>query len=173
MGYETRIHVIQSFSPAVLQSEDYLSGEELAVINLGKCGDSPVGKLIMEKTPRNVKPEKSWALVPMNSDRHAEAVEFFDDMQEIEDLIKEEYPMYNSDFIGKLGNDIEDGRITIDEYGDCLGVIELDEMIAALEASYAIKQYPRFKWALDLLKSIKASYDGSSDRPIKIITYGY
>jgi hypothetical protein len=77
-----------------------------------------------------------------------------------------------ANFLTELSNHIEDSAITEDKYGDNLGVIDIDDFIAALEEDYEKEEYRRFKWAIDLLKSIKESYKDIK-RDVKVITYGH
>lgn len=77
----------------------------------------------------------------------------------------------NLEAVNKLANDIEDGYIQEDKYGDPLAVIPIDEFIEALEESHKLDPYRRFAWALALLKSIQSSWD-YEDR-LFVVTYAH
>ncbi len=160
MGYETRMHVVSEYD---FIDDVVRTGQELASIDLCKCGDGPVGKLIAKKTKEDFyvgeRRTKPFALYPRRPDRQQEAVDFIREAAKTAEF---------SEDINKLANDIEDGYITEDCYGDKLGVIEIDEMIEALKAEK--EGYRRFEWALALLETIKRTMP---DENLKIITFGY
>jgi hypothetical protein len=168
MGYETRIHVVSEYT---FDLGDIKSGEELAVINLCKCGyDGPLAKLMEQYRQKKEKGKKPpFSLYSRNPDRQHRAV---DVLRKLAENIKKKGNDKKAKYINKLSDDIEDGSITTDCYGDYLGVIPIDEFIEALEQELQIEKYRRFEWALVLLKSIRDSWEGRNDR-LKVITYGY
>jgi hypothetical protein len=166
MGYEIRIHVVAPHT--FLASDQPQTGSELAVLDLCKCGyDGAVSKVVQKAIDKAKKSEgPGFALWPNNPDRQQEATEF---LREVAECDVKSLSM-NKEAIDKLSNDIEDGYITKDRYGEPLGVIELDEFIAALEEDNKAEPYRRFQWALALLKSIKETHQEST---IKVVTYGH
>lgn len=163
MGYETKMYVVRKWDFC-----DPPSGEELASIDLCKCGSGAVGTLIANHTHKAKKGEKPpFTLYARNPDRQDEAVEIL--REAVEKDIGFECWHDTTEALEKLSNHIEDGTISEDKYGSFLGIIDVDDMIAALEKDYKEEGYRRFKWALDLLKSIKETW--SED--LTIITYGH
>lgn len=172
MGYEVKLFVVQDYS--FDQPEGWKrTGGDLAHVSLSKIGDGPLMALIQKSRDPN------WAIWPMNSDRTQEAVEFLRD--EVLELQKANWPpvqdnMDNVPFskspdeIQKLSNDIEDGVISTDMYGDALAVMDLDDVIKALRQELQKEDYRRFRWAIKILTSIKATFPES---PVKVIAYGH
>jgi hypothetical protein len=161
MGYETRIHVV---SINRWDKEVPQSGQELASIDLCKCGDGEVGKLVRSYTKSDGSPK--FALWARNPDRQHEVVEFLRETAEADSD-----PKKNAR-IEKLADDIEDGKVTRDRYGDLLGLISIDDFITALEKDCEKKMpYRRYVWALALLRSIRQSWDTPEE--LRVVTYGY
>lgn len=161
MGYETTMYVMHPYG----FTDDPPTGQELAVVELCKCGydSSHVGRLLAKHTHKPTKDSKPpFALYANNPERQYDAVEF------LRDEVKEVLPD-KAEWIQTLSDDIEDGTIITDKYGAYLGVIEIDDMIAAMEEDQKVEIYRRFTWALALLKSIKDNFDGE----LKIVTYGH
>jgi hypothetical protein len=129
-------------------------GSELAFVNLCKVGDGPLGKLIASYTKKKVAGEKPpFALYSFNTDRH----------NEVTDIVKKADK--------ELYKEIIEGIVSSDKWGDWLGVIPIDEFIAALDEELKVEEpYRRFVWASVLLKSICDSWDRES---LFVITYGY
>ncbi len=174
MGYETRIHVVSTYP----FETDPPCGTELATIDLCKSGiDTAVGKLIAQNTRKAKEGEKPpFSLYPRNPKRQYEAVEILREVSGRLDKKKKKLLGKTSEEINKLSNDIEDGQITTDCYGDFLGVMDIDDFIFALEEDLkSDEKYRRFEWALALLKAIKASWVGREAEicKLKVITYGH
>lgn len=111
MGYETRIHVVEKYTfPA---SEDYPdSGSELATMDLCKCGDGAVGRLVGKYIKLAKQSKRKFGLYARNPQRQNEAVEFLREVAEERE---------DKEAVEQLAADIEDGYITEDCYGDPLG----------------------------------------------------
>lgn len=161
MGYETRIHVVE------VNAYDQTSGIELASVDLRCCGDGVVWDLL---TRNNKRANKSvippFALSARSPDRQAEAVEAlrdFADMTETTSVRRQE--------LLDLASAIDDGVITVDGYGDFLSVFTLDEFMAALETDLATEEYRRFRWALNLLATIKETCDKPA--MIRVVAIGH
>ncbi|RJQ26747.1 hypothetical protein C4577_03065 [Candidatus Parcubacteria bacterium] len=168
MGYETKMYVVRKYSFGVIGNESP-SGQELACIDLCKCGyEGAVASLISNHTKHAVNGEKPpFGLYTRGPDRQNEAVEL---LQEIANTESVSFSLSKEE-IEALASDIEDGQITEDCYGDWLGVIEIDDMIQALEEDLkGEEKYRRFQWALVLLKSIKETYPEGG---LKVITFGH
>ncbi len=151
---------------------DIKIGQELASMDLGKCGNGPVGALIAKHTKTVVEGETPpFGLYARNPDRQSEAVEILHKLTDKAEEFKgkmgvEDYAAY----LKKLSNDIADGFVTEDPYDCYLGVIPIDEMITALERDIQPDCNHRYKWAHALLKAIKRDYNGHD---LKVITYGH
>jgi hypothetical protein len=177
MGYETRIHVVALYGHGIGLHDNIETGEELASIDLCKCGYEGAVADLIAKSHKDAKEAKIkfglWARTP---DRNDEAVEILRQLAEDATSSKTEGSIEDrttrANFLTELSNHIEDSAITEDKYGDNLGVIDIDDFIAALEEDYEKEEYRRFKWAIDLLKSIKESYKDIK-RDVKVITYGH
>lgn len=201
MGYETRITLVSAFN---FPSERIKTGVEILTLDLCKVGyHGPLVELIENskskepvfglyaRTPdcqieavnllRNLIADKQsvqdrayqlWeeAGRPCGRDREfwyqAEA-EFGSNFVEVQGYTNEE--------IIKLSNNLEDGIISKDSYGDCLGVIEVDDFLEALRAQMKLQEndpYRRFEWALRILESVIATWPNYKEY-LKIITYGH
>lgn len=164
MGYETRIHIVSKYSFAI--SENYPdSGSELASIDLCKCGDGAVGQLIASAI-KKAKSNRKFGLYARNPDKQREAVEL------LRDLADNETPFLTGKEMLELSNDIEDGYVTKDCYGDPLGVIPIQEFLNALEKDNTKDNYRRYEWAIALMKSIIATSEGELSR-LFVVTYGH
>jgi hypothetical protein len=158
--------------------EDILTGQLLAFVELSKCGyEGPVPDLIAKHTKKADKGTKpTFALYAMNPDRQHEAVELLRELAEIHTPESQLCLGMDAKEIDKLSNQIEDGYITQDCYGQWLGVIEVDDMIDALKKEMENAEkcehdyYRRFKWALTLLTVIKETWPEGG---LKVITYGH
>lgn len=182
MGYETRIYVVSMYGEGIGLHNNIQTAEEIASIELSKCGyEGRVAKLIEKSHKDANEADVKFALYARNPERQREAVEVLRDLAESVTSPKTESETWGegtieqrterAEFLTQLSNEIEDGTITTDCYGDHLGVIPIDEFIAALEEDYKEQKYRRFKWAINLLKTIKSTYDG--DREVNVITYGH
>lgn len=174
MGYETRMFVV-SLYPFKTKPP---MGEQLAELELCKCGNGPVSKLISSRTRRapkedvedsllrNLNTDIPFAIYPRNPQRQYAAVKLLRELwdNQIQGL------SLNPQEINSLSNDIEDGIIYKDAYGDYLGVFEIDEFVTALKADLEIENYRRFQWALTLLLAIQESYKNGE---LRVITYGH
>lgn len=170
MGYETRLHVVNEYGFNLGPSYPRI-GEEIASIDLSKCGDGPVGQLIASHTKDAKLGEKApFALWPRNPDRQYEAVKLLREIAGLKSSDEGELSL-NIKQIDKLSNDIEDGFITKDRYNSWLGIIDIDEMIEALKQDIAQNNYRRFRIALAMLVAIKAEF--TTDNRLKVITYGH
>jgi len=183
MGYETRIHVVSTY-PFTLGENEPPMGEELAMIDLCKCGyDGPLEELMSKyrhKSKDGGKP--TFAIYARNPERQQEAVEVLREFAELATSPPDGEEGFNftgsieartekANYLNKLSNHVEDGTITTDCYGDFLSAIPIDEFIEALEAELKRDDYRRFRWALVLLKSIKESWD--FPERLRVITYGH
>jgi hypothetical protein len=176
MGYEVKLFVVQDY--AFDPPEGWpRTGGDLASVSLSKIGDGPLMELINRSRP--AENETQWALYPFNSDRTQEAVDFLRD--EVLELQKANWPpvqdnMDNVPFsktpdeIEKLSNDIEDGHVTEDKYGDRLAVMDIEDVINALRQELQGEKYRRFRWAVKLLVSIHKTFPESN---VKVIAYGH
>lgn len=163
MGYETRIHIVARYGHGIGIHEDFETGEELASIDLCKCGYSgPVADLIAKSHKEAKTAKTKFALNARNPERQNEAVKV---LRELAGKAKHEFIK-----LSELSDHIEDGTTVTDKYGDNLGVIPVDEFLTALEESYKSEEYRRFKWAIDLIKSIKETI---GSRELVIVTYGH
>ena len=75
----------------------------------------------------------------------------------------------------ELSNDIEDGQITRDKYGDKLGIMLVPDVLNALkeELNAPDGQYRRFKWAVAVLESIWETLSDDEKKDCRVISYGY
>jgi hypothetical protein len=154
MGYETKMYLVEKYS----FHTEIPCGSEIASIDLCKCG-GPVGELIGRAIKKTGKP--TFALYPRNPDRQEEVVALLRTIRPTDTGL-------SANGLQKLADDIEDGKITTDKYGDYLGVIDPDEMIAALEESLKVDDYRRYRWALALLRDVRR------DMPnLVVVTYGH
>ena len=170
MGYETKMYVVRQI--------DSEYGIEIASLDLCKCGDGPVAKLIASSIQKANKSEKHFCLWPRNPDRQQEAVDLIQGMailtERNEEISKMWHDTFGEDLPGemrKLAAAIEDGRITKDHYGDYLPVIDVDDMIAALKEDIAKDGYRRFELALIMLEAIQKWQFPHTD--LKVVTYGH
>lgn len=159
MGYETTMYVML---PHHGNFSGPRTGSTLASIELRKCGhDTNVGLLIVSKT-KKLDGTPPWALYARNPDRQHEAVDF------LRNVVKDVMPG-KEDYITDLADNIEDGLVTTDRYGHCLGVMEIDDMITAMRKDNEREPYRRFTLALALLESIKSNFP----EVVKVVTYGH
>ncbi len=169
MGYETRIHVVSKYT----FREEPPMGQELAMIDLSKCGyDGPL-EALMKKYRRNSKEggKPTFALYARNPERQQEAVEV---LRKVANNVEKHGNEEKAKYLKKLSNHIEDGTITTDCYGDFLSVIPIDEFITALEEELRVNEpYRRFQWALVLLKSIRDTWDEGHKEDLAVVTFGH
>lgn len=161
MGYETRIHVVEKYTFAL--SDDYPeSGSELATMDLCKCGNGAVGRLVGKYIKSAKQSRRKFGLYARNPQRQNEAVDFLRELAEGRD---------DKEAINKLAADIEDGYITEDCYGDPLGVIPIEEFVQALKEDNEHEPYRRYQWAIALLESIIGGYNDTTR--LFVVTYGH
>ena len=183
MGYETTMYVVEMYS----STSTTRTGRELAMVELGKCGDGPVGRLISSKTRKFNKDEVApFALWARNPDRQQEAVDFLrsvasglpkdtvEFLQSSDSAIRKSAVAqgYTEVSLRKLAANIEDGVVSRDPYRDLFGVMELDEMIEALDAE--TNQWAMFICASALLKSMKEVLPSCHIKErLKVVTRGH
>lgn len=148
MGYEIRIHIMFVHTDPHNNPYDY--GMEVATLDLCKCGNGPVRQLCdkYQNTPR----EKKFVLWSRDSDG-------------LREYKKELEKLGNKD----LTNRLEDGIITEDYYGKPIGLIPIDEFVAALKEDIELEAYRRFKWALALIEAIQKDVK----KNIFVATFGH
>lgn len=162
MGYDIRLLVVQEF----YLDEDTPSGEELAMIELGKCSEGPVYDLVQSRIKKEDDGKPPFALYSRTPPRQDEAVEV---LRELADIARPDDSSCSD--IKKLADDIENGMIDSDKYGYHLGVFTLDEMIAALEADTARIEYRGSVWALALLRAVKDT--SLNNKRLRVISYSH
>ena len=159
MGYETQIYVVREYSFS-FPHDKFNFGEELACLRLSKCSNEFNEFIDKFKKSKG----KKWAVYARNPDRQREAVEFI--RKSAEDLNGKE-----KDDLIELSNNIEDGYISKDCYGDKLGCIPIQEFIDFLE-SQEHKRWNRMRIALSVCKEIKEVFNYEADK-LFVLTFGY
>lgn len=154
MGYEIKIFVVKEYS----YNTGDRNGETIAMLDLCKCGGGEFATLNGRSIQEQKSAERKFHLYAMNPDRQREGVE----------LIRQTFPGDKEK--KELSDHLEDGTVARDKYGDPLGVIPLDEAIAALQKDYADSKYRRFGVAVALLQSIKQHFPNDK---ILVVTYGH
>lgn len=160
MGYETKIYIVQPYTHG---NDKYQYGQEIASLDLCKVGyEGNLSGLISRTKKYDGLP---WALWARNPDRQQEAVEYIRGSLDLLDG-KE-----HKDAIQQLSNDIEDGVVTDDMYGEQLGCIPIKEFIAALKQELEIEDYRRYRMALALCEAAVAGFEG--ERELVVLTFGH
>jgi hypothetical protein len=161
MGYETKIYVVEVYNH---DFQGPRTGNMIASMELSKCGSGNFAAL-RDSSVKNR--EFDFALWALNPDCQQEGVELLrewaDDFDETE-----------KQRILDLSNDLEDGVVSKDCYGDNLGVMKVPDVIEALKKDQATSDpYRRFEWAIVLLESIWANLSDYEKNKMRVISYGH
>jgi len=174
-------------------------GAEIASLELSKVGyDGPLPDLISRTKPS----EPKVALWAFNPSRQQEGVEVLRDLNKELESIKQpllatrayelweragrpegqdlefwiqaehDYEVFKNDLPG-LSNDLEDGQVFEDCYGNYIGVCTVDEFLTALEGQMKIDDYRRLKWAHTLITTIRDGMGERERESLRIFTYGH
>jgi len=149
VGYETKMFVVREYEFITKGDERY--GEIIGMVDLCKCGSGEFSQLMRRSKDAQTKKFCLWSLP---SERQQEAIDFirtFPDKRE-------------------LADQLASGKVVKDLYDDVLGVMPIDDVIAALRKDYKSDLYRRYAIALALLESVKTHFDGEK---VVIVTYGY
>jgi hypothetical protein len=178
------------------------TGEVLAELDLCKAGyDGPIPELIERTKPK--KPKFGlWAFNPEQQQEAVEFLrDLNEQLPTIRQTLteKEAYRLWDEagrpwgqslefwaqaeasivlpspNELNELSNNLEDGMVLTDKYGAYLGICTADEFMEALEAEFAQakEEYRRFRWAYNLIKSIRESMEPYELDALRIITYGH
>ncbi len=165
MGYETRIHVVKEHTSV---TDGPRIGEEIASIDLCKC-DGPVLSLV-QKAIKRQKGQRPFALWARTPDQQSDAVELL--------RVLAKKPMATvsgrtTDELEDLASHLDDGTVTVDKYGDPLGVISVPDFIAALRSDI-LSGYRRYVVALAMLESIVQNWPHEVETgSMVVVTYGH
>lgn len=164
MGYEIRLVVVEEH----YRDADPNTGTELAMIELGKCGEGPVYDLVQSRIKKKGDGDPPFALWPRTPDRQEEAVELLRELAETPDALAN---LACPGDVGTLANDIESGYITSDPYGYYLGVFTLDEMITALVADTERTENRFSVIALAMLNAFKNTMP--KNKRLRVVSYSH
>jgi anti-sigma28 factor (negative regulator of flagellin synthesis) len=165
MGYETKIYVVNKYD---FDRGEFKSGGIIASMDLCKMGEGEFESLRSESVGK-----EKMSLWAFNPDRQQEAVELLRQLAECESLKSLNLEVIDKEKINKLSNDIEDGVITKDCYGDYLGVMLVPDVIEALKADCKNGEYRRFAWAIAMLESIWETSSEYERQNLRVISYGH
>lgn len=199
MGYETKIHLVNVHN---FLKEYPKTGTEIFSLDLCKVGyDSPLAALISNTKPKEAL-FALWARPPEGQRQGVELLRSLaagteEDVQVKAYQLWEEAGCpcgrdrefwyqaqselgtdflavqgYTAKEISKLSNELEDGMIVSDSYGDYLGIIDVDDFLAALKQELLVEDYRRYRWAVQLLESVITDWPNYKE-DLKIITYGH
>jgi hypothetical protein len=176
MGYETRIHVVEKYTFDINPKYPD-AGSELATMDLCKCGDGAVGRIVSKYIKLAKKSDRKFGLYPRNPQRQQEAVEYLREVAQARRTSDEInvssglYGLFDAEGIEQLAADIEDGYITEDCYGDPLGVIPIQEFLEALKEDNEREPYRRYQWAIAMLEAIIGGF--TDTKRLFVVTYGH
>lgn len=160
MGYETTIYVVEVYDH---KHQDMRSGSVIASMELSKCGSGHFATL----RNKSVKtPEFDFSLWAFNPDVQQEGVELLREWAE-------DFDPQEKERILNLSNDLEDGVVSKDSYGDKLGVMKLPDVLEALNKDQRAESYRRFDWAIVLLTSIWSGLSDYEKERVRVISYGH
>jgi len=172
MGYETRIHVLYGVNhPWNYDGKSVLTGVEIASMDLCKCGEGAVSKVINDcKIDVKLHPEHPvYGLYTRTADETQEYVELlreFLEHEKFDEILKDNN--YTKEKFQKLTDNIEDGVITKDCYSDNLVCVPGVRFLKALKEDFVQEKYRRYEMAIAMLESILKHFSDA-----QVFTYGH